>query len=287
MFKSMNAKLIVVIFASIAISGCATRQYQQTSIYGSSDLGEKIEVDTLDFNNKYRSALVQSAIFGPQKQLDPSTVLGDKALQGAVTGLVVGTSFAVIAGNNAQSIVNSAAGGLIVGLAGGLVAGAIMQSINRSTIECLDSTAEFGPKMECASSTVAHIFELYKMAGFQFGTPIFMNSDNTFTTGWTSVADEPLQPIKLSDGSMGVRFMVLNATTKLPTVVTMKAIKRGEDYLEKYPATQGFEWFIVSVLNFSKPVPINRDDQIDFVAAEKIISEPGNIIKPESAQGKQ
>jgi hypothetical protein len=78
---------------------------------------------------------------------------------------------------------------------------------------------------------------------------------------------------------MGMRFLFINKANNFPTIVTLRAYPKDDEYLAKYPTTQGYEWIVLSTDSYNKPVTLDRDFKIQWEQTTVMLNDPGNINK--------
>ena len=212
-----------------------------------------------DFSRKYKAMVLQSVVFGKAKVLAEGNEVSGAVATSAVVGAGAVAGLATANGAAMNGVVNGAASGLIVGAIAGLIIGAIASSANASTIECMDNATNNGEKMECASTTWAHIHQLYAQAGLttrDVPVPMPLNLDNTRQTLGAFWEDNPT-PQKLSDGTPIIKFATVNMES-VPTVITIAGEFKGEGYAVQYPESLGYEWKIQSVQKYDKSVVVRN-----------------------------
>ena len=235
-----------------------------------------------DFSRKYKALVLQSVVFGKTKVMAEGNEVGSAVGTGAVVGAGAVAGFAAVNGATMNGVVNGAASGLVVGAVAGVITGGIASAANGSTIECMDNATNNGEKMECASTTWAHIHQLYAQAGLVTGSvpqPMPLNTDNTRQTLGAFWEDNPVPQFD-TKGSPVIKFATVNADS-VPTVITITGKYMGEAYAEQYPASEGYEWAITSVQKYNKPVVVRNlldREQWDTKMAP-FLNDPANQLK--------
>lgn len=235
-----------------------------------------------DFSRKYKAIVLQSVVFGKTKVLAEGNEVSSAVGTGAVVGAGAVAGIAAVNGANMNGVVNGAAGGLVIGAIAGLIGGAIASSANASTIECMDNATNNGEKMECASTTWAHIHQLYAQAGLVTGSvpiPMPLNMDNTRQTLGAFWEDNPAPQFD-ANGSPVIKFATVNADS-VPAVITITGKYMGEKYAEQYPASEGYEWAITSVQKYNKPVVVRNflDREQWDAKVVPFLNDPANQLK--------
>ncbi len=236
----------------------------------------------VEFDRKYQAQVVQSVFFGKTQVMRAGNEVMGAIGTGAVVGAGAIAGVAAINGATMNGVVNGAAGGMVIGAVAGLITGGIASASNASTIECMDNATNNGEKMECASTTWAHIGPLFVQAGLVAGdwqTPLPLKADNTSQSFGGLFMPTPVQEYA-ADGSPVFRFLITSGDS-VPTVFTIQGKYMGEEYAEKYPESRGYEWALSHVQKYNKPLIVRN-----FVHAptfnEKatpFLNDPANFAK--------
>ena len=234
------------------------------------------------FSRKYQAQVIQSVMFGKTTVMKPGDELTTNVVSGAAVGGVAIAGLATINGATMNGVVNGAASGLVVGAVAGLITGAIASGANSATIECMDNAINNGEKMECASTTWAHIGELFLQAGLVAGdwqTPLPLKLDNTSQGFGGLFMPDPVQQYA-PDGAPILRFLITNQQS-VPTVFTIKGTYMGGEYEAKYPESLGYEWALSNVQKYNKPLVVRNfvhKPTFDAVAPQ-FLNDPANFDK--------